>query len=260
MAAGVIRLVRFLPVLCWLVVGTSCETSKKLLKAKQAPFSGFLRSERHLQLDYPGSGPFHYSARTISVNALKKELTCHSIYIAPVDLRYLRPTSKALAAAQERKGLHRPILEVAASLRQEFIKAFANNPNARYRVVNKPVKGCVELRLALIEFDQTNAAGNAVKTVAGSFVGPFAMIAGPFVKGQIAIEGKLVIHGSNELLYQFSDREADPVTVVSVRSFNSTGFAQNSMAKWAEQFEKMTRMYQMRSRVRDENVLRLNPF
>ena len=242
------------------LLGTSCAASKSLLKAKPAGFSPFLTANKTLQLDPPGVAPFHYSARSISRSTLKKEQQCHTIWIAPVELRYLRPTSTTLARLQEEQGAHRPVPEMAAYLRRQFQRAFAANPNARYRVVDHPVQGSVELRLALIELDQTNAAGNIAKTVVGRFVGPLAMLAGPFVKGTIAIEGKLVIHSSHEVLYQFSDRESDPVTVFSARSFNATGFAERSIAKWAQQFEKMTRMYQQQDRVRDANVIRLNPF
>lgn len=242
------------------LLGSSCATSKSLLKAKPTTFSSFLKSSRSLAIDPPGVAPFHYSARSISKSALQKELKCHSIWIAPVDLSHLRPTSTTLAKMQECNGMHRPVPEMAAYLWQAFRREFQTTPQARYRLVDRPSKGCVELRLALVEFDQTNAAGNIAKTVMGRFVGPLAMVAGPFVKGTIAIEGKLVVHGSNEVLYQFADRESDPVTVFSMRSFNATGFAQLSIDKWAEQFEKMTRMYQMHSRVLDANVIRLNPF
>lgn len=249
-----------LAALLLVLLGTSCATSKQWLKAKPAKHLCYLKSSPDMRPDAPGVSPFHYSARTMSVKALKKDLASKCIWIAPVDLHHLRPTSKALMAAQESNGLHRPAAEIAASLRQAFANAFASNSNARYRVVSKPVEGCVELRLALVEFDQTNAAGNIVKTVAGKFVGPLAMFAGPFVKGTIAIEGRLLIHGSEELLYEFADRESDPVTVVSVRSYNGTGFAVRSIEKWASQFEQMTRMYQVDGRVLDANVLRLNPF
>ena len=253
------KVLQTLPAILWLLIGTSCTTSKELLKAKPAQFSGFLRHEKHLWTEPPG-GPFHYSARTMSAKALQKERKCQEIWIAPIDLRHLRPTSKALASVQESRGLYRPMNEVSSALWQAFCQTLSTAPGTRYKVVQRPTKGCVELRLALIEFDQTNAGGNVVKTVAGSFVGPFAMIAGPFVKGQIAIEGKLIIHGSGELLYQFADRESDPVTVISARSFNATGFAYRSVQKWAQQFEEMTRIYQHGSRVRDANVMRLNPF
>jgi hypothetical protein len=241
-------------------LGTGCEASKSLLKAKPDGFTSFLASTRSLRIDSPGVAPFHYSARSISRSTLKQEQSCHTIWIAPVEMRYLRPTGTTLAKLQEEKGVHRPAPEMAAYLRQQFYRAFATNPQARYRVVDRPVKGSVELRLALTEFNQTNAAGNIAKTVVGRFVGPFAMLAGPFVKGTIAIEGKLVLHGSHDVLYQFADRESDPVTVFSMRSYNATGFAERSIDKWAEQFEKMTRMYQQSERVRDANVIRLNPF
>lgn len=260
MPRWVTRLCSTLAALGWLGAGTSCTLSKHLLKAKPSEQTSFLEKSKSLKVDVPDSGPFHYSARTMSSKALKKDSASRCIWIAPVDMSHLRPTSTALAATQERNGLYRPAPEMAAALRQEFRRVFMETPGARYRLVNKPVKGCVELHLALVEFNQTNAPGNVAKTLASTVVGPFAILAGPVVKGTIAIEGKVKIHGSGELLYQFADRESDPVTIVSLRSYSATGFALETIAKWARQFEQMTRMYSLSSRVRDANVIRLNPF
>jgi len=252
-------LCRLLLTFALLCTSMSCTATRHFLKAKPSPHTSFLKGDRHLRADPPDSGPFHYSARTMSMPAIKKDLAARAIWIAPVDISHLRPTATKLMASQERNGLHRPVIEMATQLWQSFRNAF-NSPVSRYHVIDKPKKGCVELRLALVEFNQTNGAGNVVKTVATSFVGPFSMIAGPFVKGTIAIEGKMLVHGSGELLFEFADRESDPVTLFSVRSYQGTGFAEKAIEDWGKQCEQMTRMYQVQGKVRDSGVIRWSPF
>lgn len=238
----------------------ACSTSKRLLKAGPAARSAFLENDQRLRQDAPEIAPFHYSARTMSMKSLARERQCQTIWIAPVSLNYLRPTTQTLTAQQEQRGLYRPTPEMAAKLWQACWQAFTETPGARYRPVSKPCKNCLELRLSVVEFDQTSVTGNAMKTAASMFVGPFSMLASPFVKGSIAIEGKIKIHGSDELLYQFADRESDPITFLSVRSYTPTGFAQLTIKKWAEQLEAMTRMWEQQGPVRDEDAIRLNPF
>lgn len=221
-----------------LLHGTSCTATKKFLKAKPVETTNFIERDRTMVLDTLGSGPFHYSWRTTSAKALQREHECTEIWIAPVELRYLRPTSKPLAAWQESQGLERPVTQVVTMLHTEFSRAFARSP--RYRLVSQRGPRTLELHLALIEFNQTNSAGNVGKTVAGSFVGPLAMIVGPFVKGTIAIEGKLKVTGTNDLVYQFTDSEHDRITFVSARSYQALGFADLAIKDWANQLELMT--------------------
>jgi len=239
-----------------LLTGVSCTATRKFLKAKPAHVSDFIERDSTMILDTLGSGPFHYSWRTTSAKTLQRERECTEIWIAPVDLRYLRPTSKPLAAWQENQGLERPVQQVVTMLHTEFSRAFASSP--RYRLVSRRGPRTLELHLALVEFNQTNSAGNVGKTVAGSFVGPLAMIAGPFVKGTIAIEGKLKVTGTNDLVYQFTDSEHDRITFVSARSYQALGFADLAIKDWANQLELMTRTPATVG-VRDSPYVWLNP-
>lgn len=239
-----------------LLTGVSCNSTRKFLKAKPVQVSDFIERNSSMTLDTLGSGPFHYSWRTTSARTLRRERECTEIWIAPIKLSYLRPTSKPLAAWQESQGLQRPVAQAVTMLHTEFSRAFARSP--RYRLVSQRGSRTLELHLALIEFNQTNSAGNVGKTVAGSFVGPLAMLVGPFVKGTIAIEGKLKVTGTNDLVYQFADSEHDRITIVSARSYQPLGFADLAIKDWANQLELMTRT-PATDGVRDSPYIWLNP-
>jgi hypothetical protein len=141
-------------------------------------------------------------------------------------------------------------------MQAEFTRAFATSP--RYQLVPQRGPGTVELHLALVGFNQTNGAGNVGKTVAASFIGPLAMVIGPFVKGTIAIEGKLKLSGTNDLVYQFTDSEHDRITIVSARSYQPLGFAELAIKDWANQLELITRT-PAQVGVRDSPYVWLNP-
>jgi hypothetical protein len=242
--------------LAMLLHSTACTATKKFLKAKPVETTNFIERNSSMVLDTLGSGPFHYSWRTTSAKTQERERACTRLWIAPVDLRYLRPTSKKLMAWQENQGLERPFQQVATMMQAEFTRAFANSP--RYQLVPQRGPGTVELHLALVEFNQTNGAGNIGKTVAGSFVGPLTMLASPFVKGAIAIEGKLKVFDTNDLVYQFTDSEHDRITFLSIRSYQAMGFAELAIKDWANQLELITRTPPDVG-VRDSPYVWLNP-
>ncbi len=141
-------------------------------------------------------------------------------------------------------------------MQAEFTHAFANSP--RYQLVPQRGPGTVKLHLALVGFNKTNGAGNVGKTVTASFIGRLDMIIGPFVKGTTAIEGKVKLTGTNELVYQFTDSEHDRSTIVSAGSYQPLGFAELAIKDWVNQLELITHT-PTQVGVRDSPYVWLNP-
>jgi hypothetical protein len=95
--------------------------------------------------------------------------------------------------------------------------------------------------LAITELNPTSANANAALTLMKVAVTPLVSLGRWFTSGNIAIEGKLIIHSSSQVFFQFADNEADKITFFNARDFLPYGHAEHSMRDWAEQFEQMTR-------------------
>lgn len=230
----------------------SCAGVRRIVKAKPDAPSGFLGQSADLMPDAPESGPFHVVKRTVSPALIKSASRKPAITVLPVNLSWLKPVRNTMAKVEEEKfGKERPVQEVAALMQAKFQES-----------VNRfglPKKGNhLLLELALTEFTPTSPSGNVMKTAAGFFIGPAASLAGRWIKGTIAIEGQLRDPETGRVVYQFADREGDPITIVSVRNFQSAAWAEIIIGQWAEQFAAAVRA-PGGVKIKDASVFRLNP-
>jgi hypothetical protein len=244
-----------------LLLLTSCQTrtAQKWLKAKPAPVTPFLdhRAEMQPRRDRL---PMHFVWITRDASVQNRVADCTEIYIAPVELGYLAPISKPLVRWEIEHGWIQPRpAEMAAALRNEFISAMMRSP--RLRVVGKPTPKCVVLALAITQLSPTSVKGNAVKLAAKFTVGPLSGLLGVFTKGNIAIEGKLVLPDTKppKSHLQFSDNEKDKMTFYSARDFQPYAHAQVAMKEWASQFEEFTRTLGTH-KVKESSFITLKPW
>jgi len=232
---------------CWFVIallsvfGTSCETARRVVKAKPTSLTPFLEDFENVERAGRG-GPFHAAWVGATREQLAQSAKRTEIYIAPVETRYLRPIGKSLAAGQHAIwDKQRPVAQIATRIRTEFVAAFANSRDPRYVPVDASTRNSVTLRLSLVELDPTSVTGNAAKKAASFFVGPASAAASVLTKGSIAIEGQLRDTAGNWLLLQFADKEKDKITFWTLRDFRPYGHATVAIREWAEQFEELTR-------------------
>jgi hypothetical protein len=224
-----------------------------LVKAKPAAHSSSLAQQNDLRQDAPGHGPFHRVSRATAPGTLKIAARKPAISVLPVELRYLKPMGKTMARMDQGKTGREPLARNIASLMQTRFQQEAN----RY---GTPKRGnFLTLQLALTEFTPTSPSGNAVRTAAGFFIGPLTLLGGPWTNGVIAIEGELRDPETGRIVFQFADRESDPVTIVSVRSFKPDAFAKIIVDQWAKQFAQAVHT-PAGVKLKDASVLRLNPF
>jgi hypothetical protein len=202
--------------------------------------------------------PFQKVWTTPDRQVLAEGMKKRKLYIAPVTLAYLRPVKKALAEQELAWGVRRQEAAVAQRLREEFLSAFRHSPRPLYRLATQPSADTLTLQLALIELQPTSPKGNAAMSVLKFVVTPFAALGRYFTKGNIAIEGKVLLSGTGRAYFQFADNEQDKLTLINMRDFQPYGHAVNTMREWARQFEEMTRAPRG-SRVRDSSVLTLRP-
>ncbi len=240
------------------LTAVSCRSTNQFLKAKPARLSPFIEHPYALKPDRERA-PFHRVWSSPDLAARQRAAQKTEIYIAPVTLKYLRPIAKNLPRKEVDQGItKRREKEMATRLRTEFALAFIRAEKPRYFVAQKPNEGSVTLELALVELNPTSPSGNAVKTGLKFVIGPLAGIGSIFTKGNVAIEGKVRNSATNELIYQFTDNEADRMTLYSRRDFLPYGHAVYAMVEWAAQFELLTRTGNDR-RVEETLVFTLRP-
>lgn len=254
---------RYLLLLCLTFTLVSCQSSlvQKLVKAKPAPVSKFLDQRLSMQ-PMRHRLPFHYAWWSPDPEVRAAVGSATEIYIAPVETRYLRPISKALAAWEVRNGITRPGDDrIAYELWNRFRLAFANSPAPRFRLVNQPGPRSIILELAVTELNPTSVQGNVVKTAAKFLVGPLSSPLGIFTKGNVAIEGKVTLPGPAPRVsfVQFSDNEKDKMTFYSARDFQPYAHALVAADEWARQFEEFTRTHSVH-KVKESSFFTLKPW
>jgi len=255
----------FIKILVCLSAGgllSSCQnrTAQRFLKAKPAAVSPFLSQRSYMTKMRPRM-PVHYMWINPDAKAREAVGKCTEIYVAPVDLRYLRPVSKRLVKWEIANGWVTPQNDhIANELRVKFMNALAASQSPRFRLVSSPGPRTVTLAMAITELNPTSTKGNAVKLAAKFFVGPLSGVLGVFIKGNIAIEGKVLLPGKSENSFmQFSDNEKDKMTFYSIRDFRPYGHALKAIDEWAAQFEEFARTSSSH-RVKESSFITLKPW
>jgi hypothetical protein len=238
----------------------ACSSGGGFLKAKPARPAGFLAHPKEMN-EHPAETPFHYAAHSKSVEAHQRAAAKTQLYVAPVETSQLRRIQKTLTRATYRMTRReRPVDELANQLRIEFAQAFVESPLRRYRVVARPSEKTLSLELALVELDPTSVTGNTARTLGNYFLTPLVGLASyGRTAGSIAIEGRLVNSETEEVVFQFADRESDQFTVFSVKNYQAYGFIDSIIETWARQFEEFTRT-PINRELDDTSGFTLNPF
>ena len=237
-----------------LVLLPGCARVNTFMKDKPAaPAAGFLDFRATPVIETPRS-PWHYAAFTADRTTLGIAAQRRKIYIAPVEVRALRPISKRLASAEYSRLRPQQTAEIAQALRTGFAHALANAPGTPWQLTTQPSRDALLLELNLLELDPTSARGNVAKTVAKFTVGPLASIGiGLFTGGRIAIEGRLREGTTRAIVMQFADREKDKSTLYSARDYMALGHSSRTIREWAEQFT--TFLYNRHRPVKDSFFL-----
>lgn len=245
----------------------SCGTVNRLLKPGPAKLTAFFEQP---ELAQDGRKQFGFQKvwTTPDQQVLKESVTKKKLYIAPVTLGYLRPVKKRLAGRAIEAGLNRHERGIATRLHKEFSSAFQRSPAPLYQLADRPGSDTVVLQLALTELTPTSAGGNVlttvVKFIATPLIAPLASLGGFFTKGNIAIEGKMLVPmpgkgRSQRPFFQFADNERDKLTLFSIRDYQSYGHAVHTIHDWAVHFEQMTRA-QKGEKVKDSSAVTLKPY
>lgn len=255
------------------VLLSSCSLTNRLLKAKPAKLTPFFEQPEMAQ-DGRRQFGFQKVWTTSDTRVQKEALAKTKLHIAPVTVGYLRPVERGLAGGEVALGsVKRHERGIAKRLHQEFTRAFQRSPQPFYHLSDQTGRDTLILQLALTELTPTSAKGNAITTavkfILSPVLAPFTSLGGFFTKGHIAIEGKLLVpmparRGKDigppyRPFFQFADREADKLTLFSLRDYQSYGHAVRTIRHWAVHFEQMSRA-QRGQKVRDSSAVTLRPY
>jgi hypothetical protein len=161
----------------------------------------------------------------------------HTIYIAPVNTNYLIRASwwqQSIRADQ----MQQDVQNMAAFMRTQFIQAFRNDPQHRFRVVMTPERGSLTLELALTELVPSKVLLNAIKIAGpyGSGLAAAVLERGTEAQSAVAFESRIKDSNSGETLAMVADKEYAVARPIDLKGFSWYGNAQDLVKTWSRQF------------------------
>jgi hypothetical protein len=206
-------------------------------KSSEAPASGFNPDQGLMTRDK--TMPFQRTYWNKKFDAKSYD----EIMVAPVNTDYLAAQSfweKANIASAVPGQDKKDIVAIADYTRQSFIRAAADDPKHRFKVVNTAGPKTLILELAITQLVPSKAALNAIGYVTWipSVVATGASVAEGSEdtgKGVIAIEGRVRDGASGEIIGMFSDREHPKTAIIDVKSLSWWAPAKQTIDEWSGQ-------------------------
>ena len=160
-----------------------------------------------------------------------------TIYIAPVNTDYLIQATwwqQSIRADQ----MQQDVRNMATFMRTQFVRAFQNDPQHRFRVVQTPERGSLTLQLALTELVPSKVLLNAIKIAGpyGSGVAAAVLERGTEAQSAVAFEARIKDTKTGETLAMFADKEYAVARPIDLKGFTWYGNAQDVVTNWSNQF------------------------
>jgi len=160
-----------------------------------------------------------------------------TIYIAPVNTNYLMQANwwqQTIRADQ----MQQDVQNMAIFMRTQFMTAFQNDPNHRFRVVLTPQEGSLTLELALTELVPSHVLLNAIKIGGpyGSGVAAAVFERGTEAQSTVAFEARIKDTNNGQTIAMAADREFATVRLIDLRGLTWYGNAEQIITTWSQQF------------------------
>jgi len=169
--------------------------------------------------------------------------TYHEIYIAPVNTEYIMAQGfweKINLASFDKEKLKKEIAALADYTQQSFTKAFRDDPNHRFTVVDTAGPNTLTLELAMVQVVPSRAVLSAIGCV--TFIpAAVGMTAGAASKSQdvgkgvIAIEGRARDGRTGEIIGMFADCEHPKSAILDLKALNWWAPAKVIIDEWSRQ-------------------------
>jgi hypothetical protein len=206
-------------------------------KAAEAPNSGFNPNPELMSKD--DTVPFQrsYWNNKYDPNAY------HEIFIAPVNTDYVMAQGfweKANIANISKEKVKKDIASLANYTQQSFTRAFKDDPNHRFTVVDTAGPNTLILELALVQVVPSKAVLSAIGCV--TFIpAAVGMAAGAATKSQdvgkgvVAIEGRARDGKTGEIIGMFADCEHPKSAILDLKAINCWAPAKAIIDDWSRQ-------------------------
>lgn len=210
-------------------------------KASEAQSSGFLDQADLMTRD--STTPFQKTYW----NSKYAKAQFTEVYVAPVNTDYVMSQNvweKASAANISKEQINQNLQIMADYTRQAFIKAIQEDPQHRFRVVDKVGPQTLILELALTQLVPSKAALQAIGYVTwvpavvrvGGAAGTGSQDTG---KGVVAMEGRARDGATGEVVAMFADREAPHEAIVDLKALSWWAPAKSIIDTWARQLVEL---------------------
>ena len=206
-------------------------------KAGEVPDSAFNPNPELMSKD--ANVPFQriYRSNKFDPNAYNE------IFIAPVNTDYLRDEKfwEGLNLANlDKEKLKREIGELADYTHQSFTKAFTEDPNHHFTVVDTAGSDTLVLELALVQIVPSRIIFGVIGCVSSipaavGMIGGAASNSQDVGKGMVAIEGRLRNGRTGEIIAMFADCEHPKSAILDFKAMNWWAPAKVIIDDWGKQ-------------------------
>ena len=221
-----------------LTTGCSTDMIHRMTRHEAAELTDFLPENERL-IRRPDTFPVHYT--WMDTNAVSKA-DFKNIYIAPVDVSYLRKGNGYDTLRDKIMGLDDAINDLGEYGRKAFVQAFkAHETELQVKVVDDPKTSHTAIfELAITAFVPTRAEIEVLGSVGSLFcpVPGVGLVADCLASGEIAVECRVRDSDSNEIVMMFADAEGEPQALLQFAKYTYTAAAKINLKKLAAQFVK----------------------
>ncbi len=207
-------------------------------KAGEVPNSGFIPNAELMSKD--ANVPFQ---RTYW-NDKYDPKAYNEIFIAPVNSDYIMAEGsweKMNIANLDKEKLQKEIAELADYTQHSFTKAFMDDPNHRFTVVDAVGPNTLILELALVQVVPSHTVLSAIGCVLPSATAAVGMAGGAASKSQdigkgvVAIEGRFRDGNTGEIIGMFADCEHPKSAILDFKALNWWAPAKVIIDDWSQQ-------------------------
>jgi hypothetical protein len=221
------RFVRVLVLLSIIVLLSAC-------RAKPAPSAGFADPAL---MEKDASVPFHKFWRNPAVDWSRYS----TIYIEEVNTAHMLATTD-WQKGERKKEIEKDVEDLRVYARETIMKAFREDPNQRFTVVDSPSKtaGTAVLEIALIEVVPSKVTLNALGYAPfgiGLTITAARWIAND--KSSVAFEARIHDAVTGDVMMLAADREVESFAIIDLRGFKWYTHAHAIIDGWSNQFVKV---------------------
>lgn len=219
--------------LAMLSTGCTTDTLHSMMRTDASELTNFLPNHDQL-VKHPDTFPVHYTWTDTNAVA-KAKIT--NVYIAPVDISYLRKGNGYDEWRDSVTGLDDAINELGDYAREAFKVAFKEREaRTKMKVTDDPTApNTAILEFAITGFVPTRAEIQVVGTV-GSFFCPVpgvGIVADMLAAGEIAVECRVRDSSTGKIIFMFANTEGEPKALLQFAKYTYTAAAKINLKRMA---------------------------